>query len=755
MSGIEIGKKYRVTIKEISSSGVKVQIKPGKYGFIKKKDFVFSKLIEDLHEVTGINDTVSAVVVNIDYSNKFIYLDHNITRKSPWDDIDEKHWVGKVVGGIVTEVQKNGVFVEILTGIEGFVPNSEIFDDKGVSRKFKLWERDDVMVKIISLSSKDKNIELSIKEVIRDDKRKSDNHSGGSVVTLGDLIEEALDLQSAEVSKTQKSRRKPEKHSIRTILFVDDEEGILESFPRVLAEIDPDAEVMTADTVEKAIALYRGNEIDLLITDLYFPDSRGDGYELIEHIRTLDDEQLICVFTGNKNTDYPRLMKYNLAGILEKPMQKEEVEDALVNVKSGNFSYNLKRKFGATAYESFFNDQEEVSTYYTQLKRLLKNIQGFSSADFVGILKMDPVSKNISLEEKLGDLKKKGPFTWNNLKKSPVTDVMNGKELICRNYIKDRAPEKFKNFSRHIDVESFIGIPLYSISNEEYGLFLAKHKGGKFADADFENAKRKANQVEKLIDYMSFDNALKKEGKLISTGQLSAALIHEIKNHMQVLSDQVDWLKQMVNAIVAQKIDISIPKNQEELTKLSNKVQGKKNDFFEIIKSFRNLFDDNRIHYVSLNLLVDEVIRMTKPNLKKYQIVHYKRRTGKLPYIRIYGERLKHILINIILNAADQLKIFRTYGRAISIETIFDSEDPEFPFKIRISDNACGIHKALQDRIFDFLFTTKKEGMGLGLFICKSLITSMGGVIEIEKSFMYLGTSFLIKLPDTRRKSNE
>jgi signal transduction histidine kinase len=152
-------------------------------------------------------------------------------------------------------------------------------------------------------------------------------------------------------------------------------------------------------------------------------------------------------------------------------------------------------------------------------------------------------------------------------------------------------------------------------------------------------------------------------------------------------------------------------------------------------------------------MIIDEAIQISELNLKKKGITCYKKKCKDIPPIKIFEERLKHILINIILNAADQLEIFRAYGKIINIETIYDLDDLVFPFKIRISDNACGIHTALQGKIFDFLYTTKKDGMGLGLFICKSLITSMGGEIEVEKSLMYLGTSFLIKLPDTREKN--
>ena len=69
-----------------------------------------------------------------------------------------------------------------------------------------------------------------------------------------------------------------------------------------------------------------------------------------------------------------------------------------------------------------------------------------------------------------------------------------------------------------------------------------------------------------------------------------------------------------------------------------------------------------------------------------------------------------------------------------------------------ITDNGSGIDEAVRERIFDPFFTTKasSKGAGLGLYICHSHVTSLGGRIEVE-SKVGQGTTFRVVLPQTGR----
>lgn len=79
----------------------------------------------------------------------------------------------------------------------------------------------------------------------------------------------------------------------------------------------------------------------------------------------------------------------------------------------------------------------------------------------------------------------------------------------------------------------------------------------------------------------------------------------------------------------------------------------------------------------------------------------------------------------------------------VSVNTI----DQDRLVQVRFKDTGPGIHYKLWEKIFDLGFTTRDGGSGLGLYIARSLVESMGGRIIVENSFIPIGTTFLIELP--------
>jgi len=65
----------------------------------------------------------------------------------------------------------------------------------------------------------------------------------------------------------------------------------------------------------------------------------------------------------------------------------------------------------------------------------------------------------------------------------------------------------------------------------------------------------------------------------------------------------------------------------------------------------------------------------------------------------------------------------------------------------RFKDNGLGIHRQLWERIYDLGFSTKEGGTGLGLYIAKGLVESLGGHIKVEESYILVGSTFLVELP--------
>jgi signal transduction histidine kinase len=102
--------------------------------------------------------------------------------------------------------------------------------------------------------------------------------------------------------------------------------------------------------------------------------------------------------------------------------------------------------------------------------------------------------------------------------------------------------------------------------------------------------------------------------------------------------------------------------------------------------------------------------------------------------------------MNLTLNAIQHIAELRRHGH-LTIELDYRPR-ASLPLQVRFVDDGPGIHRQLWDQIFEFGFTTKKEGAGLGLTISRHAAESLGGRLIVESSYMLWGTTFLLELPE-------
>ncbi|MGE5253570.1 MAG: two-component system sensor histidine kinase NtrB, partial [Planctomycetaceae bacterium] len=117
-----------------------------------------------------------------------------------------------------------------------------------------------------------------------------------------------------------------------------------------------------------------------------------------------------------------------------------------------------------------------------------------------------------------------------------------------------------------------------------------------------------------------------------------------------------------------------------------------------------------------------------------------------LPFILADPEKLERVFVNLFLNALSAVGS----GGKISVHTQF--MDREKGVQIEIIDNGPGIPPSLLDQVFEPFFSTRKDGMGLGLFLCRSFIQDHQGEISVDGGDGG-GTKVTVKLPVTAEKS--
>lgn len=152
-------------IKNITDYGVFVDL-GGVDGLVHITDMSWSR-IGHPSDMVNVGDEIEVKIIKIesDEKQKKIYLGMKQLTEDPWQNIEEKFQIGKIVTGNIVNVVEYGLFVEIEKGIEGLVHKSEITYDKYPSKAKKMYNTgDSVEVKIINIDTDNRRMSLSIKQ---------------------------------------------------------------------------------------------------------------------------------------------------------------------------------------------------------------------------------------------------------------------------------------------------------------------------------------------------------------------------------------------------------------------------------------------------------------------------------------------------------------------------------------------------------------------------------------------------------------
>ncbi len=174
-----ISQKYPVgtiiegKIKNITDFGLFIGIDDDIDGLVHISDISWTKRIKHPSEVYKKNETIQAVVLDIDKGNERFSLGIKQTQADPWESVSQRYEVGKEISGVITNLTDFGVFVELEEGIEGLVHVSEISKEnvKNPKENYKISET--ITAKVMNINSDERRIGLSIKRLEEDDDDKS------------------------------------------------------------------------------------------------------------------------------------------------------------------------------------------------------------------------------------------------------------------------------------------------------------------------------------------------------------------------------------------------------------------------------------------------------------------------------------------------------------------------------------------------------------------------------------------------------
>jgi len=240
--------------------------------------------------------------------------------------------------------------------------------------------------------------------------------------------------------------------------------------------------------------------------------------------------------------------------------------------------------------------------------------------------------------------------------------------------------------------------------------------------------KRLLQEREQLI------GSLLKANKSASTGALSASIAHELNQPLGASSLNIQFLQkklaegQLSPVIEKEILDTLLSDNQRAAS---------------IIRSLRSIFSDEKViaAQVDMTELVHTVLNISKPEMAAKNIQLILRLEPNL-IISVTASEIQQTLLNLVNNAIQALDKSHKSDRRLSIEGVH----LENGIQIAIADNGDGISPVAQAHLFELLSSTKNSGMGLGLWLCKHIVTRHGGAIWAETNSDG-GAKFVFQLP--------
>jgi signal transduction histidine kinase len=229
---------------------------------------------------------------------------------------------------------------------------------------------------------------------------------------------------------------------------------------------------------------------------------------------------------------------------------------------------------------------------------------------------------------------------------------------------------------------------------------------------------------------------LMKANKTAATGALSASIAHELNQPLGASNLNIQFLKmKLEKGVLNPELGKEILDSLEEDNKRAA----------TIVKSLRSIFTDadSNTEEVRLGSLIDKVLDIVKPELKSKNIQIQLRVDDKL-LIRVNPSEIEQVILNLLNNAIQALANSGTLQRRITVEAIKTGKSVQ----LSVSDNGTGVVLEFKSHLFELLSTTKQTGMGLGLWLCKHIVTRYGGSIHYEDA-LGGGAKFVIELPSS------
>jgi C4-dicarboxylate-specific signal transduction histidine kinase len=218
--------------------------------------------------------------------------------------------------------------------------------------------------------------------------------------------------------------------------------------------------------------------------------------------------------------------------------------------------------------------------------------------------------------------------------------------------------------------------------------------------------------------------------RLITMGEMASSVAHELN---QPLTAITNYCSGMVSRIKDKNL------SEEELISALEKTAHQAQRAGQIIQRIRTFVkrsEPNR-SVSDVTAIVAEAVELAGIELRRRQVRLTQVVAARLPAINVDPILIEQVLINLMRNAAESIDLAQRplTQRDVELKVIPSQQDGQSVLVFSVTDTGRGLAPEVMNRLFEAFFSTKAEGMGIGLNLCRSIVESHQGRMHAENLY--------------------
>ena len=225
-------------------------------------------------------------------------------------------------------------------------------------------------------------------------------------------------------------------------------------------------------------------------------------------------------------------------------------------------------------------------------------------------------------------------------------------------------------------------------------------------------------------------------GRLSTLGEMAAGLAHELNQPLTAIATYTQACQRLIE---------SGQGDDDEILAALKKCDAQAQRAGDVIRRLRQFVQKRGQgrQEVSCEELIHDIAALAEIDARTHRIQLVFDIAKGLPNIMVDTVQVQQVILNLIRNGIDAMVDTNDRNEAVSVSVKRHDDER---IEIAVTDHGSGITAEAEKKIFQPFFTTKPSGLGLGLAICQSIITSHGGVLSFTKNPSG-GTTFRFTLP--------